>query len=94
LTAISVEVVYALPEGADSARVTLASGATAGDAIRAAGVLERHPEIDLATLKIGIFGAIVSSARAVRDGDRVEIYRPLQLDPKEARRRRVRSRAS
>ena len=94
MTAISVEVVYALPEGADTARIRLACGATAGDAIRAAGMLERHPEIDLATLKIGIFGAIVSSGCAVRDGDRVEIYRPLQLDPKEARRRRVRARRS
>jgi uncharacterized protein len=90
MTAISVEVVYALPEAADTARLRLASGATAGDAIRAAGMLERHPEIDPAMLRIGIFGAIVSSGHVLRDGDRVEIYRPLRLDPKEARRRRVR----
>ena len=85
---ISVEVVYALPGGADTARVRLAAGATAGEAILAAGTLARHG-ISLASLKIGVFGAVVSPEHVMRDGDRVEIYRPLALDPKEARRRRV-----
>jgi uncharacterized protein len=89
LAAVSVEVVYALPEGADTAHVRLAAGATAGEAIRAAGTLERHPEIDLAVCKIGIFSSAVSPGHVLQNGDRVEIYRPLRVDPKEARRRRA-----
>jgi putative ubiquitin-RnfH superfamily antitoxin RatB of RatAB toxin-antitoxin module len=86
---ISVEVVYAQPGAADTARVRLAAGATVADAIRAAGTLGRHPEIDLSIFKVGIFGSVVSAEHVVRDGERVEIYRPLRLDPKEARRRRA-----
>lgn len=86
---IGVEVVYALPAGADAARVRLPSGATVGDAIRAAAMLERHPEIDLKVFGTGIHGRLASLERVVQDGDRVEIYRPLQIDPKEARRRRA-----
>ena len=81
--------VYALPDGADTARVRLAAGATAGDAIRAAGTLERHPQIALNACRIGIHGKRVSEEHLVQDGDRVEIYRPLRVDPKEARRRRA-----
>ena len=89
LAEISVEVVYALPSGADLRQVRLAAGATAADAIRAAGTLERHPGLDLAALKVGIFGGTVALDTPLKNGDRVEIYRPLQVDPKEARRRRA-----
>ena len=88
LAEISVEVVYALPGGADLAQVRLAAGATAADAIRAAGTLERHPE--LKNFSLGIFGSQTRADAVLKDGDRVEIYRPLQVDPKEARRRRAR----
>jgi putative ubiquitin-RnfH superfamily antitoxin RatB of RatAB toxin-antitoxin module len=84
-----VEVVYALPEGEDACFVQLARGATALDAVRASGVLERHPEIDLPRHRLGIYGKRVAPEAPVADGDRVEIYRPLALDPKEARRRRA-----
>jgi putative ubiquitin-RnfH superfamily antitoxin RatB of RatAB toxin-antitoxin module len=87
--ALKVEVVYALAGGEDACLVRLAPGATAADAVRASGVLERHPEIDLLRQALGIHGKVVAPATPVADGDRVEIYRALAMDPKEARRRRA-----
>jgi len=87
--ALRVEVVYALPVGEDSAFVQLPRGKTALDAVRASGILERHPEIDPRRLKLGVYGKVVAAHAPLADGDRVEIYRPLALDPKEARRRRA-----
>jgi len=84
-----VEVVYALPAEQPILHVRLAEGATVVDAIRASGVLEAHPEIDLARNKVGIFSKLVKLEEAVRDRDRVEIYRPLIADPKEVRRKRA-----
>ena len=89
---LEVEVVYALPDGADATRVSLRSPATLRDAIAASGVLGRHREIDLARQACGIFGRRRPLDSALADGDRIEIYRPLVLDPKEARRRRARRR--
>ena len=87
--ALRVEVVYTLPGGADSTFVELPRGKTAIDAVRASGMLERHPEIDLQRHRLGIYGRVVAAGAPLADGDRVEIYRPLALDPKEARRRRA-----
>jgi hypothetical protein len=89
MAAIQVEVVYVRAEGEDAVRLRLPAGATAADAMRASGILERHPEIDLARQKIGVYGKVVEASAALADGDRVEIYRPLVLDAKEARRRRA-----
>jgi len=86
---INVEVIYALPGRQPLLRVQLAEGATVGDAIRASGVLDEFPEIDLASNKVGIFSKLVKLDEAVRDKDRVEIYRPLIADPKEVRRKRA-----
>ena len=77
-----VEVVLALPGEASVATVELAPGATARDAVAAAG----FPP----TGNIGVFGKRVRPEHKLADGDRVEIYRPLAMDPKEARRRRAR----
>lgn len=85
-----VGVVYAASADEQSVvAVELAAGATVENAIRASGLLLRYPEIDLAQNAVGIFGERVTLDRVVEDGDRVEIYRPLVADPKEARRRRV-----
>lgn len=89
MAVIRVEVVYALPEGFDAVCITLAQGATAMEAVRRSGILDRHPEIDLDGQKLGIYGKVVPASARLADGDRVEIYRPLALDPKEARRRRA-----
>lgn len=83
-----VEVVYALPEGADVSVLELAPGATVQDALAASGVAARHAALDLS--QAGIFGRRVAADTALADGDRVELYRPLTVDPKEARRRRAR----
>jgi len=84
---IEVEVVYALPGHEDAVKVRLAAGATLLEAVRASGVLERHPE--LTTLKLGVYGRLRQPESPAQQGDRVEIYRPLAIDPKEARRERV-----
>jgi len=89
---LQVEVVYALPEGADATRVSLRASATLREAIAASGVLDRHAEIDLERQACGVFGRRRPLDATLADGDRVEIYRPLALDPKEARRRRARRR--
>jgi putative ubiquitin-RnfH superfamily antitoxin RatB of RatAB toxin-antitoxin module len=89
---VKVEVVYALPGTADAAIVELAPGGTLRDAIAASGILERHPEIDPERHPIGVHGEIRPAGSAAAEGDRVEIYRPLTLDPKEARRKRARNR--
>jgi putative ubiquitin-RnfH superfamily antitoxin RatB of RatAB toxin-antitoxin module len=86
---IHVEVIYALPAQQPLLKVRLAEGATVEDAIRASGVLEDFPEIDLAKNKVGIFSKLVKLDEKVRDRDRVEIYRPLIADPKEVRRKRA-----
>lgn len=84
-----IEVVYALPDAQDCSWVELPAGSTAMDAVHAAGILARHPEIDLRKHKLGIYGKVVAADAPLAEGDRVEIYRPLALDPKEARRRRA-----
>ena len=86
---LTVEVVYALAEAQDTVTLELPAGATLRDAVLRSGMLERHPEIDLAVQKLGVFGAPAAPDRPLADGDRVEIYRALVMDPKEARRRRA-----
>jgi len=86
---MNVEVIYALPHQQPLLRVQLAEGATVEDAIRASGVLDAFPEIDLSRNKVGIFSKLVKLDEKVRDRDRVEIYRPLIADPKEVRRKRA-----
>ena len=86
---MKVEVVYALPAGADAVSVSLPAGATLRDALLASGVLERHPEISLEKQAFGIFGKRAALDARLAPGDRVEVYRALAIDPKEARRRRA-----
>jgi len=85
---LEVEVVYALPGRVDEVRLRVAAGASLLDAVRASGVLERHPDLR-EPLKLGVFGEAKRPESAARPGDRIEIYRPLAADPKEARRRRA-----
>lgn len=83
---IQVEVAYALPEQQAVMRVDVPEGATVDEVIRRSGVLARFPEIDLAVNKVGIYARLVALDTPINAGDRVEIYRPLQADPKAARR--------
>ena len=86
---VLVEVAYALPHRQRLLSVRVPAGATVAVAVRASGLLDEFPEVDLARSKVGIFGRRVSLDQAVRDGDRVEIYRELIADPKAARRARA-----
>ncbi|WP_303909317.1 RnfH family protein [Thiohalomonas denitrificans] len=86
---IKVEVAYALPEIQVIVPLKVEEGATAEDAIRKSGILDRFPEIDLAKAKVGVFGKLVKLDSPLRPKDRVEIYRPLKADPKEVRKRRA-----
>lgn len=86
---MKVEVVYALPEAVDAVSVSLRPGATLRDAVVASGLLERHAGISLATQAFGIFGKRALLETPLTPGDRVEVYRALATDPKEARRRRA-----
>lgn len=92
-TSLQVEIVWALPQAATRIALQLPAGATVGQAIRASGLLERHPEIDLARNPVGVFGERVQLDDCLRDGDRVEIYRPLTADPAATRRARAASQA-
>jgi len=86
---ITVQVCYARPGLQFLQTLQVASGATLEQAIRASGLLEQAEEIDLAHLRVGIYGKLKTLDTLLRAGDRVEIYRPLSADPKDARRRRV-----
>ena len=86
---IRVEVVYALRDVQAVIEVELESGASAADALAASGLRETAPGGLRGELDIGIWGVRVSPGTEVHDGDRVELYRPLVADPKQARRRRA-----
>lgn len=74
----------------DETELSLPAGATLADAVRASGVLDRHPGLDLAQAKFGVWGRVQPLETVLRERDRVEVYRALQVDPKEARRLRYR----
>lgn len=84
---MKVEVAYALPERQRLIALELDASATAADALRASGLLELEPELAGAAPTLSVFGRIVTSQQPLRDGDRVEVLRPLRADPKEVRRK-------
>lgn len=86
---MNVEVVYARRGRQELVRVQLPEGATVRQAVEASGLLEKHPELDLAQNKLGIFSKLSKPDTVLRDRDRVEIYRPLIADPKEVRKQRA-----
>lgn len=86
---MEVEVAYARPEAQMLRVVQLIRGASVADAVRASGILEACPEIPWPDVAVGIFSRKVSPDRILEDGERVEIYRPLIVDPKERRRARA-----
>ena len=88
---LSVTVVYSPHAGTvDESGVSLPVGASVAEAVRACGLLQRHPGLDLDSMVVGVWGALRSPQDLLRDADRVEVYRPLIVDPKEARHRRHR----
>ncbi len=86
---VNVEVVYALPEKQVLLTVKVAPGSTIEQALEQSGVLRRFPELELATIKVGIYSHILPLATPLSGGERIEIYRPLTADPREMRRKRA-----
>lgn len=85
-----VEVVYALPERQRVVELVIPpSGLTAREAVERSGLLVEFPGLAAQPLVLGIFGAVCDGERRLRDGDRVEIYRPLKHDPRTLRRERA-----
>ena len=86
---VKVELVY-IPVGQQPIhlQLTVAPGTTVGGVLQQSGLLQSHPEIH--DLPVGVFAKLVSLNTQVKSGDRIEIYRPLMIDPKEKRRQRAR----
>ena len=86
---ITVKIAYASPDRQCVMTLDVEEGATIRDVINQSGVLIQFPEIDLTLQKVGIFSEAKNLADKVKAGDRVEIYRPLVMDPKDARKKRA-----
>lgn len=86
---IQVELIYALPDRQRLLSFFVEEGLTVKDAVEQSGVLERYPELDIETMKVGLFGKLTKMTQIMREKDRVEIYRPLIADPKEVRKRKA-----
>ena len=86
---IQVEVVLAMPGKQELIRLEVAVGSTIAEVIARSGLPEMFEEFELKLSNVGVFGRKADPDQVVRDGDRVEIYRPLIIDPKEVRRQRA-----
>jgi len=86
---IHVEVAYALPDKQAIVPLQLPEGVTAMEAVRQSGIERQFEGLEPEHARLGIFGKVVGPQTALRDGDRVEIYRPLIADPKEVRKARA-----
>lgn len=86
---LEIEVIYGLPDKQMLKKLNVQNGCTAREAVCQSGLDEIFSELDLQTAPLGIFGKSVKDETLLRDKDRIEIYRPLLIDPKEARRKRV-----
>lgn len=84
--ALRVEVVFALPDRQALVAVQLDPGATVAQAIEKSSIADAFPDCDLTACQVGIWGQVVQRDHVLSDGDRVEIYRPLAIDPQKARR--------
>jgi putative ubiquitin-RnfH superfamily antitoxin RatB of RatAB toxin-antitoxin module len=86
---ISVEVAFATPDAQVLITVKLAAGSDVECALALSGIYDRFPDHDLRGCATGVWGRVVPRNRQLRNGDRVELYRPLRLDPRDARRERA-----
>lgn len=86
---INVEVVYGTAQSVELIQLNIKEGATALEAIQQSGMMHLYPEIEKNEKNIGIYSTLCSENTILKEGDRVEIYRPLTIDPKEIRRKRA-----
>jgi putative ubiquitin-RnfH superfamily antitoxin RatB of RatAB toxin-antitoxin module len=83
---IRVEVAYAKCDIQRLLEIQVIAGTTARDAVRLSGLGDEFPEVDVSICPIGLYGSPIDGRHIVREGDRIEIYRPLERDPRDARR--------
>jgi putative ubiquitin-RnfH superfamily antitoxin RatB of RatAB toxin-antitoxin module len=88
---IHITVAYATPNKQVEIPLIIEESCTVALAIKRSGILQQFPEIKLASIKVGIFSKRVALDANLQDGDRIEIYRPLIIDPKQARALRAKS---
>lgn len=88
---IDIEVAYATENHQVILQFQTSSQTTVLEAIQSSGLLNQQPEIDMTRQKAGIFGQIVALNHTVQHGDRIEIYRPLKIDPMDARRQKAKN---
>lgn len=86
---VRIEVVYALPSRQELVELEVPDPVSVAEAIGMSRIDERFPDEDLSRRDVGIWGRVVPRTAMVKDGDRIEIYRPLDRDPREARRLRA-----
>lgn len=86
---LRITVCYARPERQFVEELRLPEGAVLRDALERSSLRQNFPYLDLAQARAGIFGKVKDAGSPLRDGDRVEVYRPLIADPKDSRRRRA-----
>lgn len=91
---IKIEIVYAYPDRHYLKKMTVEEGTMIQTAILQSGILQQYTEIDLRENKVGIFSRPAKLTDQLKDGDRIEIYRPLLADPKEIRRKRAEQQAA
>ena len=88
---LPVEIVLATPGRQVLLALDVEAGSSVADVIARSGIGLQFPELDLDAMAVGIWGTPVARDRPVGPGDRVELYRPLEIDPREARRQRARA---
>ena len=86
---LKVQVVYALPDEQRVIAIEVPRGATLRNAVERSRIADNFPDLDLAVCELGVFGVVRNPGDLVAAGDRIEIYRPLEDDPKAIRRRRA-----
>ena len=86
---LEIEIVYGLANRQVLKSMSVTEGTTVRGAALKSGLEVEFPELDLQQAPLGIFGKAVKDETVLRDGDRIEVYRPLLVDPKEARRKRA-----
>jgi putative ubiquitin-RnfH superfamily antitoxin RatB of RatAB toxin-antitoxin module len=86
---IEIEVAYALPKSQILECLKVPFGTTVAQAVQLSGICKKIPEIQPDNKNLGVFGKLVKPETVLRNHDRVEIYRPITVDPKEKRRKRV-----
>ncbi len=86
---MQIGVAYAEPDQQVWIKLEIPQGSTLLEAVHRSGILNRFPQLDLKRQKVGIFGKLVKLDTPLREGDRIEIYRPITVDPAKVKRRKL-----